>query len=299
MWIVQIALRRPYTFIVMALLIVLATPFALLRTPIDIFPNIDIPVISILWSFNGLSAKEMADRIVTPAERFLTTTTSDIEHVESQTVAGMGIIKVFFHETANIQTALAQIVSNVPSTLRSLPPGTTPPLVLKYSASNVPILQVGLSSPSLSDQELSDLALNALRMKLITIPGVAVPFPYGGRFRQISVDLDGSALLAKGLIPVDVVEAIGEQNLTLPTGTAKIGSTEYSISLNGSPSTIAQLNDIPVKTSAGTTIYLKFALSCGGRASYPLDVGSHAKIVGTRRDNRLFQPLPSPYRRLW
>jgi len=136
-------------------------------------------------------------------------------------------------------------------------------------------------------------------MKLITIPGVAVPFPYGGRFRQISVDLDGSALLAKGLIPVDVVEAIGEQNLTLPTGTAKIGSTEYSISLNGSPSTIAQLNDIPVKTSAGTTIYLKFALSCGGRASYPLDVGSHAKIVGTRRDNRLFQPLPSPYRRLW
>ena len=257
MWIVQIALRRPYTFVVMALLIVLATPFALLRTPIDIFPDIDIPVISIMWSFNGLSAKEMADRIVTPAERFLTTTTSDIEHVESQTVAGMGIIKVFFHETANIQTALAQIVSNVPSTLRSLPPGTTPPLVLKYSASNVPILQIGLSSPSLSDQELSDLALNALRMKLITIPGVAVPFPYGGRFRQISVDLDGSALLAKGLTPVDVVDAVGVQNLTLPTGTAKIGATEYNISLNGSPATIAQLNDIPLKTVNGATIYLK------------------------------------------
>ncbi len=257
MWIVRIALRRPYTFIVMALLILLATPFALLRTPVDIFPDIDIPVISIMWSFNGLSAKEMADRIVTPAERFLTTTTSDIEHVESQTVAGMGIIKVFFHETANIQTALAQIVSNVPSTLRSLPPGTTPPLVLKYSASNVPILQVGLGSPSLSDQELSDLAFNALRMKLITIPGVAVPFPYGGRFRQVSVDLDVSALLAKGLTPVDVANAVGLQNLTLPTGTAKIGATEYNISLNGSPATMAQLNDIPVKTSAGTTIYLK------------------------------------------
>ncbi|MCL9848028.1 efflux RND transporter permease subunit (plasmid) [Ralstonia solanacearum P673] len=256
MWIVQLALRRPLTFIVLALLILLATPFVLMRMATDIFPEIDIPVCSIIWNYNGLPAKEMADRIVSVTERSLTTTVNDIEHIESQSLNGVAIIKVFFQPTANIQTALAQIVSVSQAQLRQLPPGITPPLVIKYSASSIPILQLGLSSTTLSEQELNDAALNFLRPRLITVPGIAVPFPYGGKSRQITVDLDTQKLLAQGLTPTDIVNAVSAQNLILPAGTQKIDASEYAVALNGTPGTIAQLNAMPVRTSNGATLVL-------------------------------------------
>src|SRR3954453_12753744 len=254
---VQLALRRPYTFIVMAMLIVLATPFVLLKMPTDIFPEIDIPVISIVWTYNGLSAQEMGQRIAAQNERSLTTTVSDIEHIESTSLAGIAIIKVFFQPNANIQTALAQVVAIEQAQLRQLPPGITPPLVIKYSASSIPVIQLGLSSPTQPEQALFDAAVNTLRPQLITIPGVAVPFPYGGKNRLISVDLDLPALQARGLAPADVVNAVNLQNLILPSGTAKFGGTEYAVRMNGSPEAIAGLNDLPVKTTNGTTTTLR------------------------------------------
>jgi multidrug efflux pump subunit AcrB len=257
MWIVQIALRRPYTFIVAALLILLATPFVLLRTPVDVFPEIDIPVVAILQSYNGLSAQEMRDRITTPIERNLANAVSDMEHVESQTMPGLAVIKVFFQPGVDIGTGIAQLVAATQGSLRSLPPGTTPPTIIRYSASSLPILQLGLSSPTLTDQELNDQAFNGLRPFFVTIPGVAVTFPYGGKNRQVSVDLDLPALNARGLSAVDVVNAIGAQNLTLPTGTAKIGTNEFNIALNGSPVTMAQIGDIPVRSANGATVYVR------------------------------------------
>ncbi|MBV8658026.1 MAG: efflux RND transporter permease subunit, partial [Burkholderiales bacterium] len=257
MWIVEIALKRPYTFIVLALLIILATPFVLFATPTDIFPEINIPVLSIIWNYNGLSPKEMSDRIVSVNERGLTTTVNDIEHIESQSLTGVGVVKVFFQPGANIPTALAQVVSMTQAQLRQMPAGQTPPLVIKYSASSIPILQLGLSSPTLSEQELNDVGLNQLRTRLITVPGVAIPYPYGGKLRLISVDLDTSALLAHGISPSQVVSAIGTQNLILPSGTQKIGNTEYDVALNGTPETIALLNAIPIKTTGGATVYLR------------------------------------------
>jgi len=251
---VQLALRRPYTFIVMAMLIVLATPFALLKMPTDIFPEIDIPVISIVWNYNGLSAQEMGQRIASQNERSLTTTVSDIEHIESQSLAGITIIKVFFQPNANIQTALAQVVAIEQAQLRQLPPGITPPLVIKYSASSIPVIQLGLSSPTQPENALFDAAVNTLRPQLITIPGVAVPFPYGGKNRLISVDLDMAALQARGLAPADVVNALNLQNLILPSGTAKFGGTEYNVRMNGSPDVISGLNELPVRTSGGATV---------------------------------------------
>ena len=260
---VQIALRRPYTFIVMALLIVLATPFALLRMATDIFPEINIPVISIIWNYGGLSAQELSQRITSQSERSLTTTVSDIEHIESQTLAGVAIIKVFFQPTANIQTALAQVVSISQAQLRQLPPGATPPLIIKYSASSIPVIQLALSSSTLPEQALFDAAVNQLRPQLITVPGVAVPFPYGGRNRLVSVDLDLDALQARGLVPADVVNALTVQNLVLPSGTVKIDALEYNVRLNGSPDSVAGLNELPIRTSSGaagaggTTVYLR------------------------------------------
>ena len=258
---VALALRRPYTFIVMAMLIVLATPFALLNMATDIFPEINIPVVSIIWNYNGLSAQEMGQRIAGQSERGLTTTVSDIEHIESQSLLGVTVIKVFFQPTANIQTAIAQVVAAMQTQVRQLPPGITPPLVIKYSASSIPVVQLALSSPTLPEQTVFDNAVNVLRPQLITIPGAAVPFPYGGKNRLISVDLDIPALQARGLAPADVVNAINLQNLILPSGTAKIGGTEYAVKLNGSPDTIGALNDLPVRTSGGvqgaTTVYLR------------------------------------------
>src|SRR5476651_489928 len=231
--------------------------FALLKMPTDILPEINIPVISIVWNYTGMSAQEMGNRISAQNERSLTTTVSDIEHIESTSLAGIAIIKVFFQPTANIQTAIAQVVAIEQAQLRQLPPGITPPLVIKYSASSIPVVQIGLSSPTLHEQSLFDSAVNTLRPQLITIPGVAVPFPYGGKNRLISVDLDMQALQARGLSPADVVNAVNLQNLILPSGTAKFGSTEYTVKMNGSPDAISGLNDLPVRTVNGATTYLR------------------------------------------
>src|SRR5450432_620967 len=256
MWIVEVALRRPYTFLVMALLILLATPLVLLKMSTDIFPEINIPVISIVWTYGGLSAQETGQRIAAVNERSLTTTVNDIEHIESESLAGFSITKIFFQPNANIPTAIAQVVAIEQQQLRQLPPGALPPLIIKYSASAIPVIQLGISSPTMTEPALFDAAFNFLRPRLVTIPGVAVPYPFGGKSRLISVDLDTSALLAKGLTPNDIVNAVNAQNLILPSGTVKVGSTEFAIALNGSPDTIAGLNHIPVVTKNGATTYL-------------------------------------------
>jgi CzcA family heavy metal efflux pump len=257
MWIVRLALARPYTFVVMALVIILLTPVVLLRTPTDIFPNIDIPVISLIWTYNGLEPQEMEQRITSNVERGITTLVNDVEHIESQSLSGIAIIKVFFQPGANIQTALAQSAAISQTFLRFLPPGTTPPLVIVYSASTVPVIQIGLTSDTLSEQQLFDFANNFIRTQLATIPGAATPFPYGGKQRVVSVDIDATSLQSKGLSAVDIVNAVNAQNLILPTGTAKLGPLEYNVEMNGSPQTIEELNDLPVKTVNGATIYMR------------------------------------------
>jgi multidrug efflux pump subunit AcrB len=257
MWIVRLALQRPYTFIVMALVIVLLTPVVLLRTPTDIFPEINIPVISLVWTYTGLEPQEMELRITGNVERGIATLVNDVEHTESQSLNGIAVIKVFFQPKANIQTALAQTAAISQTFLRFLPPGTTPPLVIIYSASTVPVIQLGLTSDTLSEQQLFDFGNNFIRTQLATIPGAATPFPYGGKQRLVSVDTDPEALQSKGLSPVDIVNAVNNQNLILPTGTAKIGSLEYTVEMNGSPRTVNELNDLPVKTVNGATIYMK------------------------------------------
>lgn len=256
-YLVSLALRRPYTFIVMALLILLATPFALRNMATDIFPEIDIPVVSIIWTYNGLSAQEMGQRVANQTERGLTTTVSDIERIESVSLPGVTVIKVFFQPTANIQTAIAQVAAAVQPQVRQLPPGITPPLVIRYSASSVPVIQLALSSPTLPEQAVFDATVNQLRPQLVTIPGVAIPFPYGGRLRVVSVDLDLPSLQARGLTPADVVNAVNAQNLILPSGTAKFGDTEFSVRLNSSPEAIAGLGDLPVRTTGGATVYVR------------------------------------------
>ena len=258
MWIVRLALRRPYTFVVMSLLILIMGGLAIVRTPADIFPTIDIPVVSIIWTYNGLVPEDMSDRIVSITERSLTTTVDNIEHVESQSLNGIAVVKVFLQPTANIQRGIAQITAVSQTQLKQLPPGSTPPLILAYSASSVPVLQLALSGQNLSEQELNDYGLNFIRTQLITVPGASVPYPYGGKQRQVQVDLNTTALQSKGLSALDVVNAISVQNLILPTGTSKIGAKEYDVSIpNAAPQTIADLNRIPIKTIGGTTIYVQ------------------------------------------
>jgi len=257
MWIVRLALRRPYTFIVLAILLLLGGPVAVLRTPTDIFPSIDIPVVSIVWTYNGLSAQDMAQRIVTGYERSLTNSVDDIEHIESQSLAGVAVIKVFFHPGADINRAIAQTSSGAQSMLRMMPPGTTPPLVLSYNASTVPILRLALGSDKLPEQELYDLGNSFIRTQLGTVQGASIPLPYGGKVRQIMVDLNVPALQARGLAPIDVVNAINAQNLTLPGGTAKIGALEYRVDLNGSTRTVAALNDLPIRSGPDGTVYVR------------------------------------------
>jgi multidrug efflux pump subunit AcrB len=257
MWIVRLALKQPHTIVVFAILIFLLGALAIVRTPTDIFPNIDIPVVSIIWSYNGLEPQDMADRIVSITERSLTTTVDNIQHIESQSLYGIAVVKVFFQPTASIDKALAQISAVSQTQLRQLPQGTTPPLIITYSASTVPILQLGLSGKGLSEQQLNDYGLNFVRTRLITVPGAAVPYPYGGKQRQVQVDLNTTALQSKELSPSDVVNAISAQNLILPTGTSKIGSKEYNVDIiNGAPQTMVELNRIPVKTIGTTTIYV-------------------------------------------
>jgi len=256
MWIVRLVLRRPYTFAVFALLLLILGPLSILNTPVDIFPNINIPVVSIVWQYNGLSAVDMANRIVTQTERTLTTTVDNIDHLESQSLVGVAVVKVYFQPHVNIATAIAQITAVSQTQLRFLPQGTTPPLVITYTASSVPILQLGLSGEGLSEQQLNDYGLNFIRTQLATVEGAASPFPYGGKQRQVQVDLNLQALQARGLSPNDVVNAIGVQNLILPSGTVKVGSFEYQLATNSAPTTIQGLNDLPIKSVNGAIVYI-------------------------------------------
>ncbi|HEX4001416.1 MAG TPA: efflux RND transporter permease subunit [Candidatus Acidoferrales bacterium] len=257
MWIVRLALRRPYTFVVASILILILGVVSILRTPVDIFPNIDIPVINVAWQYTGLSPEEISDRVIYNYERSLTTTVNDIEHIESTSLNGIGLVKIFFHPHTNMGSALAQVTAISQSTVRNLPPGITPPFILTYNASSVPILQLGLSGAGVSEQQLADMGQNFVRTALITVPGIAVPYPYGGKQRTIMVDLNPAELQAKGLSPLDVVNAVDAQNLILPAGTAKIGAYEYQVDMNGSPLTVQGLNEMPIKTVGGSTIYMK------------------------------------------
>jgi len=257
MWIVRLALRRPYTFVVMALVIILLGVITIGRMPTDIFPEINIPVVSVIWTFAGMSPEDMEKRIVTISERAMTTTVNDIEHIESQSMQGVSVVKVFFHPGAKIEAAVAQITSIMQTILRVLPPGIQPPLILRYSASNVPILQLGVGSKTLSEQQLYDLGTNFLRVQLATIQGASIPLPYGGKPRQIMVDLDLQALQAKGLSALDVSGAINAQNLLLPAGNVKLGEREYTVRLNSSPDTVAELNDLPIKYVNGGMVYIR------------------------------------------
>jgi multidrug efflux pump subunit AcrB len=257
MWIVSLALRRPYTFVVAALLLLLVTPFVLLRTPTDIFPSINIPVISIIWQYNGLDAQDVEQRLVYANERALSITVNDIEHVESTSYNGIGIIKVFLQPGASVPSAVAQITAIAQTVLRQMPPGQTPPLIIQYNASTVPILQYGFSSPKMAEQELFDVTANQVRIGLATVRGAVVPWPYGGKIRVVMVDLNMSALKSRNLAPQDVVNAMNAQNLILPGGVAKIGSTEYDIGVNGSVSRIEDLNDLPIKVVDNATIRLR------------------------------------------
>ena len=256
MWIVELALRRPYTFIVVALLVLILGPLSILRMPTDIFPNINIPVLSIVWTYTGLSADDVANRIATPFERAMTTDIDNIEHIESQSLNGVVVVKVFFHPGADINRAMAEAAANAQSILRILPPGILPPQIIAYNASTVPVLQLALTSETLAEQQLYDLGNNFIRTRLATVQGAGVPLPYGGKVRTIMVDVDQAALQARGLAPLDVVNAINAQNLVVPGGTVKIGALEYNVNLNGSPQSVAELNDLPVKAVPGGVIYL-------------------------------------------
>jgi len=256
-WLIQTALKRPYTFVVLGILIALIGPLAILRTPVDIFPGINLPVISVVWTYNGMPPDEMSDRIITYFERQMSTTVNDIEHVESQSLPGVGVIKVYFQPHVNVNAALAQMTAIAQTVLKRLPPGITPPQILSYNASSVPILQLALSSSTLTDQQLFDLSNNFIRPQLAQVEGAAIPSPYGGKNRQMIVDLDPDALRAKNLAPSDVTNAILTQNLILPSGTQKIGTYEYNVKLNGSPRELDQLNDIPIKTVNGSVIALR------------------------------------------
>jgi multidrug efflux pump subunit AcrB len=257
MWIVRLALRRPYTFVVMALVLLLLTPFVLLRTPTDIFPAINIPVVSVIWQYAGLNSQEIEQRILYNHERALSATVNDIEHTESTSYNGVGIIKVFLQPGASVDGAVAQLTAVAQTLLRLMPPGQMPPLVIRYNASTVPILQYSVSSKTLSEQAVADLALNQVRVGIANTPGAQIPWPYGGRLRAVVVDLDLTALKAKNLRPQDVVDAVNAQNLILPSGTSKIGGTEYAIEVNSSPKILADLNDLPIKVVNGTTIYVR------------------------------------------
>jgi CzcA family heavy metal efflux pump len=257
MWIVKIALDRPYTFLVLALLILILSPIVILRTPTDIFPNIDIPVIAVAWQYTGLNPEEMEGRLTSVYERVLTTTVDNIEHIESTTVNGQAVVKIFLQPNTDLATANAQVTAISQTVLRQLPPGTLPPLIINYSASSVPILQLGLSGNGLSEQQLNDLGQNFVRPQLVTVPGAVIPWPYGGKQRQVMVDLNPGLLQSKGLSPQDVLTSVGNENLVLPSGTAKIDRFEYDVHVNSSPTTVAELNDLPVKQAGPSTIYLR------------------------------------------
>jgi CzcA family heavy metal efflux pump len=257
MWIVRLALKRPYTFVVLSLLLFIVGPVVMLRTPVDIFPNIDIPVVSVVWNYAGMSPQELSDRIVLPFERSLTTTVNDIEHSESQTLNGVSVTKIFFRPAVNISQAVAQVTAISQTALRQYPQGTTPPLVIQYSASSVPVLQLGISGDGLNEQQLNDFGQNFVRTQLATVQGAALAFPYGGKQRQVQVDIDTQKLQSYGLSASDVVNAVNAQNIILPAGDVKMGHIDYPVETNSAPTSITALNNLPIKTVNGATIYIR------------------------------------------
>jgi multidrug efflux pump subunit AcrB len=280
MWIVQLALRRPYTFLVAAIALVLMTPLVLLRTPTDIFPNINIPVVSVIWQYAGMSAQEIEQRILYVHERSLSATVNDIEHLESNAFNGVGIIKVFLQEGASVDGAVAQLTAIAQTVTRLMPPGQTPPLILRYNAGTVPVMQYSLTSSTLSEGEIYDTTLNKIRTTLATVPGAQIPWPYGGRSRVVSIDLDLVALKARGLSTQEVVDAVNSQALITPTGTAKIGGTEYDIEVNASPHALEDLAEVPIKTVGNTIIRLKEVGQVRDGAQPQINVVRHNGVRG-------------------
>src|SRR4051812_9919980 len=256
MWIVRLALRRPYTFVVVALLIAVLGIVSIVTMQTDIFPNINIPVVSVIWSYGGLSPTEMQDRITTVVERAMTTTVSDIEHIESQSLRGTSVIKLYFQPGADVNAAVAEVTSICQTLIKPLPPGITPPLIIRYNAADVPVIQLSLGSKTLSQQEISDLGNNFIRTQLVTVQGAAVPVPYGGKSRVVNVDLDPDALYARGISAQEVSSAILAQNLIVTAGTAKMGPVEYDVAMNSSPEVLADLNNIPLRYVNGAMVYV-------------------------------------------
>src|ERR1700741_4317844 len=257
MWIVKIALSRPYTFIVLALLILILSPVIILRTPTDIFPNINIPVVAVAWQFTGMNPEELEGRLTSVYERVLTALVDNVEHIEATTVNGQAIVKIYLQPGASLDTANDQVTAGSQAIRRQLPPGTLPPLIINYSASSVPILQLGITGQGLSEQQLNDLSQNFLRPQLVTVAGSVIPYSYGGKQRQVMIDLNEGLIQSKGLAPQDVLTAVQQQNLIAPSGTAKIGAFEYDVRANFSPQTVPELNDLPVKVLGNSTIYLR------------------------------------------
>src|SRR5437870_10177156 len=284
MWIVRLALRRPYTFVVLALLIAVLGIVSVASMPIDIFPAINIPVVNVIWNYSGLSPTEMQDRIVTTSERAFTTTVSGIEHIESVSLRGVAVTRLYFHPGVPIEAAIAQVNAQAQQILRLLPPGIFPPLIIQYNAASVPVVLASLSSEQLPEQELNDLGNSFIRTQLVTIPGAAVPVPYGGKVRVVNVDIDPDALYARGLSPQDVTNAILTQNIILPAGTAKIGTREYDIALNGSPVILNDLNHIPIR-------YVNGAMVTVGEVAFVHD-GFSPQTNLVRRDGRHSALLP-------
>src|SRR5213596_1296197 len=257
MWIVRLALRRPYTFVVMGLTILLLGVFAIVTTPTDIFPEIEIPVVSVIWNYDGLTSEDMASRITTFSEYTISSAVSDVRTIESQTYPGVSVIKIYFQPSVNVEAALAQVTAVSQTILRRMPPGAVPPFILQYNASSVPIIQLALGAKTLSEAQLYDYGIYRVRQQIAPIQGITLPLPYGGKPRQVMVDLDPQALLAKSISAGDVSTAVGLQNLTLPSGSVKLGTREYRVSLNSSPDAVAMLNDLPVKVVNGATVYLR------------------------------------------
>src|SRR5437764_1475457 len=255
--VVRTALRRPYTFVVLALLILIVGPLAALRTPVDIFPDIRIPVIAVIWQYTGLQPDQMAGRMTTQFQRALTTTVNDIEHIEANSYTGLSITKIFFQPGVDIRIANSQVTAVAQTTVKQMPPGATPPLILNYNASTVPIIQLALSGQGMSEQRLADTGLNVVRTPLVTVPGAAIPYPYGGKARQVQIDLDSTAMQARGLSGQDVATTLATQNILTPVGTQKIGSFEYTIQLNNAPTALAALGDLPIKTVNGAMVYVR------------------------------------------
>src|ERR1700719_1012999 len=275
---VRIALQRPYTFIVLALVILIVGPLAALRTPVDIFPDIRIPVIAVIWQYTGLPPDQMAGRMTTQFQRALTTTVNDIEHIEANSYNTISITKVFFQQNVDIRIANAQITAISQTLLKQMPPGATPPLILNYNASTVPIIQLALSGQGLSEQALADLGFNVVRTPLVTVPGAAIPLPYGGKSRQVQIDLDSTAMQARGLSGQDVANALAAQNLITPVGTQKIGGFEYSIQLNNAPSAIEALGDLPIKSVNGATVYIHDIVHVAGNRSVLMQVLKNGSV---------------------